>query len=228
MNLSDIIHTISQLNTIKIVTEDFDHCYQGILRCVEQTSQLQEPHGCLLIAEGGLGKTTICRAIMNKYPPQQKLENDYLKQVTSVFYVAVPSPVTVKSIAGIMLAALNDPNPFSGTTAQMTIRLCQHLKTSETKLIFLDEFHHLFDMQKTSKKINTTVCNWIKTLVDQTGICFCLVGLPEFIDLLQIDTQLARRFAHKFKIKPLWTGILNQNDFLGSFLKTLSENIRIC
>lgn len=225
MNQSEIINTISKLNTINIFTNDFNYCYHGILRCMEQTIQLKKPHGCLLLAEGGLGKTTICRAIMNQYPPQKISEKDYLKQITTVFYVAVPSPVTVKSIAGIMLAALNDPNPFSGTTAQMTIRLCQHLKTSETKLIFLDEFHHLFDMQKTSKKINTTVCNWIKTLVDQTEICFCLVGLPEFLELLQIDTQLARRFAHTFKINPLWSSTLNQNDFLGHFLKTLEISI---
>ena len=225
MNQSEIINIISQLKTIKITTNDFNYCYEGILRCMEQTFQFEESYGCLLLAEGGLGKTTICKAIMNKFPPSTKIEKDYIKQVIPVFYIAVPSPVTVKSIAGIMLAALNDPNPFSGTTAQMTIRLCQHLKTSETKLIFLDECHHLFDMLKTSKKINTTVCNWIKTLVDQTGICFCLVGLPDFLSLLQIDTQLARRFPVIYKISPLWMGKINQNDNLGSFLKTLDEQI---
>ena len=59
-----------------------------------------------------------------------------------------PSPATVKSVAGMMLKALNDPAPLSGTTAQMTERLCYLLKLCETELILMDEFHHLFDMQR--------------------------------------------------------------------------------
>lgn len=208
-----------------IVSEEFDAAYKGILLCTEKNAVYAKPFGCLLLSKGGLGKTTLCKAIVKKHPKYIKTENNINKTIIPVFYIEIPSPATVKSVASSMLKALNDPAPFSGTTAQLNHRLVTLLKACETKLIFMDEFHHLFDLQTSTKRMNTVVSNWIKTLINETGICFCLVGLPEFESLLKIDTQLARRFTHSFFLKPLKIQKINEFGTLHAFLHQVEKNI---
>lgn len=219
---------IEKIETIMrgiIVSEEFDTAYKGIMLCTEKNVMYKKPFGCLLLSHGGLGKTTLCKAIVKKHPTYIKTENDINKTIIPVFYLEIPSPATVKSVASNMLKALNDPAPFAGTTTQLNHRLITLLKACETKLIFMDEFHHLFDLQTSTKRMNTVVCNWIKTLINETGICFCLVGLPEFESLLKMDTQLARRFAHSYILNPLKIKKINEFGTLHAFLHQIEKNI---
>lgn len=224
-NQHENIEKIETIMRCIIVSEEFDSAYKGILLCAEKNEIYEKPFGCLLLSNGGLGKTTLCKAIVKKHPKYIKTENDINKTIIPIFYLEIPSPATVKSVASSMLKALNDPAPFAGTTAQLNHRLITLLKACETKLIFMDEFHHLFDLQTSTKRMNTVVCNWIKTLINETGICFCLVGLPEFESLLKMDTQLARRFAHSFILNPLKIQKINELGTLHAFLHQIEKNI---
>lgn len=225
MNKLDALELSKKLNNMVITSSEFTKAYDGITSCSAQTRAYQKPIGSLLIAEGGLGKTTLSQSILKKNPCYEKQEDGYTKRVVPVFYIQIPSPATVKSVAGMMLKALNDPAPLSGTTAQMTERLCYLLKLCETELILMDEFHHLFDMQKVSRKMNIDVCNWIKTVTDSTNISSCLIGLPEFAPLLQIDSQLARRFPLTFKLSRLNIGSTQLPGTLYGFLSQVEQNI---
>ncbi len=51
------------------------------------------------------------------------------QKVVPVFYIQIPSPATVKSVAGMMLKALNDPAPLSGTTSTDDRTFVLSLKT---------------------------------------------------------------------------------------------------
>ncbi len=176
--------------------------------------------GSLLLAEGGMGKTTVCRSILAEMPESIKLESRISRTLVPAFYASVPSPASVKSVAASLLAKLNDPSPLAGTTAHMTNRLCHLLAVCETKLVFLDEFHHLFDVQRTTTRINMQVCNWIKSLVNSSKVSFCLVGMPDFAPILAIDSQLARRFPVQFMLKPFTTGT---SEFPGNLTPFLNE-----
>lgn len=220
------IEKIEHIMRCIIVSEEFDVAYNGILLCNEKNAIYTKPFGCLLLSKGGLGKTTLCKAIVKKHPKYIKTENNINKTIIPVFYIEIPSPATVKSVASSMLKALNDPAPFSGTTGQLNHRLVTLLKACETKLIFMDEFHHLFDLQTSTKRMNTVVCNWIKTLINETtDICFCLVGLPEFESLLKMDTQLARRFPYSFTLNPLQIKKYDEFSTLHAFLLQIEKNV---
>jgi hypothetical protein len=222
-----IFERISHLNDIVITSDEFMNAFNGIQQCAERSVAYKEPIGSMLLAKGGLGKTTLCHTILSHMPRSYKIEEDRKKTIVPAFYVEVPSPATVKSLAITMLQKLGDPTHLSGTTSYLTNRLIYLLMQCETKLVFLDEFHHLFDRKPTSTRMNVTIGNWIKTLVNETGISFCLVGLPEFTDLIQVDSQIARRFSYHYKLNPLTIGTKNSlgtiYPFLGEIARRASE-----
>lgn len=217
MNKLDALELSKKLNNMVITSSEFTKAYDGITSCSAQTKAYRNLLAAYLLQRVVLAKWHFHNQSW-KESLLWKQEDGYTKRVVPVFYIQIPSPATVKSVAGMMLKALNDPAPLSGTTAQMTERLCYLLKLCETELILMDEFHHLFDMQKVSRKMNIDVCNWIKTVTDSTNISSCLIGLPEFAPLLQIDSQLARRFPLTFKLSRLNIGSTQSPGTLYGFL----------
>lgn len=203
MTAKNLIAFVAKLDKSIIFHPDFDNAITGIEHCLQKSISFREPVGCMLTGLGGYGKTTICRVIMSKMPREEKIIDNHEKLVIPAFYCAVPSPATVKSVAIALLIQLNDPNPFVGTTAQLTRRVCHLLKQCMTRLVFLDEFHHLYDVLRNSTRVNTAVCNWIKAIVNETQIMFCLVGNTDFPHYLVQDSQLSRRFPKEFRMQPL-------------------------
>lgn len=225
-NFENHFEKIRSINNIVITSNEFMTAFTGIQDCVKRSISFREPVGSMLLAEGGLGKTTLCKTILSLMPPTEKIETDHIKKIIPVCYVEVPSPATVKSLAITMLRELGDPTYENGygTTEYLTSRLIYLLAQCETKLIFLDEFHHLFERKPTSTRMNRTTGNWLKTLVNRTGISFCLVGLPEFVPLLQVDSQIARRFPFIYQLNPLTVDPSNNS---GSIFLFLAEVARI-
>lgn len=225
MENNNNFESVSYLKDLVITSDEFMNAYIGIQQCAERSIAYNEPIGSMLLSEGGLGKTTLCRAVIAQMPNSVKIEYDRKKSIIPAFYVEVPSPATVKSLAITMLNKLGDPSYNTGTTKYLTSRLTYLLIQCETKLVFLDEFHHLFDRKLNSTRMNITVGNWIKTLVNETGISFCLVGLPQFAELIQVDTQIARRFPFHYKLSPLTLGTKDTYGTIYLFLHEIANKV---
>lgn len=223
INTKSIYERVGRLNNIVITSNEFMQAFVGIQQCAEKSQAYKEPIGSMLLANGGLGKTTLCNTLVKHMPRSFKIEADLKKTIIPAFYVEVPSPATVKSLAITMLEKLGDPTHLTGTTTYLTSRLVYLLLQCETKLVFLDEFHHLFDRKLTSTRLNVTIGNWIKTLVNETGISFCLVGLPEFAELIEVDSQIARRFPYHYKLNPLTLGTKESPGTIYSFLNEIAH-----
>jgi hypothetical protein len=101
-----IYEHVSQLNEIVITSNEFMQAFNGIQQCAERSIAYKEPIGSMLLAKGGLGKTTLCNTIVSQMPRSIKIEKDRKKTIIPAFYVEVPSPATVKSLAITMLHKL--------------------------------------------------------------------------------------------------------------------------
>jgi len=216
---------ISSINNIVVTSDEFMNAFKGIQDCVKRSIAYKEPIGSMLLAKGGLGKTTLCKALVSQMPKSTKIEEDHKKTIIPAFYVEVPSPATIKSLAITMLHELGDPTYNNGTTSYLTDRLSYLLRMCETKLVFLDEFHHLFERKQSYTRMNATIGNWLKTLVNQTGISFCLVGLPEFAELLQVDNQIARRFPFIYTLNPLYIESPQGHGTIYAFLSEIARKM---
>ncbi|MFC7422117.1 TniB family NTP-binding protein [Iodobacter arcticus] len=234
MNFEDIsneyesIQRVSVLDKILIRHPSFDFALKGVLRAIVQSHSFKEPVGCMLLAEGGMGKTKICEAIISMFQKKQVQNVDAEITHIPAFYTEVPSPVSVSTLASNMLEQLNDPSPLMGTIASKTKRIVVYLKTCETRIILLDEVHNLLNNGRGSEQVNTIALRWLKSLVNNSGVCICLVGVPECETIIDSDPtwQQARRFKYRFRLSPLQVGTAEKPSELYHFLTQMCSEAK--
>ncbi|WP_343728337.1 TniB family NTP-binding protein [Duganella sp.] len=219
MDRRDLVRRVALLDKMVIAHPAFDAAVRGIEECSLQSEFYSEPVGSLLLAEGGMGKTTVCRTILSRMK-RSTVRDDYVDgTIVPAFYFSIPASATIRGVAESMLQALGVDDLDSGSNrGKLTRRLCKLLQKTKTTLVFADEFHHLFLLKNRSASTNEHVRNWIKEVVDQTGISFCLVGLPAFAPLLAADGQHARRFPLEYCLSALTPGDQDNPGTLVSFL----------
>lgn len=196
---------------------------EGLEECIIWSKFNKEPAGAVLVGEAGTGKTTVCNAILTRYPPSVVETNAMTIRATSAFYASVPSPSSIKTLAAELLKHLGDPKPRSGTADSLTERLVKLLKISRTQIILLDEFQNLLAESKVGDPRANKICDWIKTLVNETGVTICLVGTPDCEVLVSSDPQLGGRFARRFRLHPLTLGTERSRGELEEFLLAMAS-----
>jgi hypothetical protein len=217
----EIIETIAELRHFVCYHNEFLAAYEGVLGCMSRSISFNRPIGCLLLGKGGVGKSTVCKLIKAKNKPEAVTTNGYVKRIVKVFYMPVPSPVTIKSLTIRMLEELGS-NDHSGTSEQLNYRLRTLLRECNTKLIMLDEFHHIYNANALKTRSTENVANWIKTLADESKVTICLVGLPDIQSKLHLDSQLQRRFSYVYTLNPLSLSE-NSAEIFKNFLKHTEE-----
>ena len=68
MDDKNILESIAKIDKVVILHTSFNRAMQGIEECLIRSKAYSEPIGCLLSGDGGYGKTTLCKVIMQKMP----------------------------------------------------------------------------------------------------------------------------------------------------------------
>ena len=77
MENSNKFKKVSAINNIIITSDEFMKAFNGIQDCAKRSMAYEEPIGSMLLAEGGLGKTTLCKTIESQMPRYEKVEVNY-------------------------------------------------------------------------------------------------------------------------------------------------------
>jgi hypothetical protein len=97
-----------------------------------------------------------------------------------------------------LLLALGDPAWCSGTVQTLTSRAVYLLRRCGVELIVLDEFHHLFDLERA--RVMTKTAQWLKVLIVNTGIPIVVCGMPEAEHVLRAE-HTERRFKERITLR---------------------------
>ena len=170
---------------------------KAIKECHRHAKIAKEAQGLLIQGECGAGKTTVVKLYAQQYPRVDTQE----KTIVPVLFARVPVPATCKSLVTKLLTAIGDPAADRGSQISQTLRLKRYLQTGGVELIILDEFQHFQD--RDSLKILKTVSDWLKVLMDETGVPIILAGLPYSHTILDAEgnEQLQRRFARRIELE---------------------------
>jgi len=187
------IERVNKLDSCYLPHPKVRHAMNVIEESILLSASSTEPQNVVISGNAGTGKTTICNAIVKRR--KREFITKKGKQITRVpaFYCLTPSPATIKSLASTMLKALGEPVPKNGTRSDLTHRLGVLLKECETEVILLDELQHI--LVKETYSVEQEVKNWLKTIINMFKVPIIAVGTPECRNVINGDSQLARRFV---------------------------------
>lgn len=171
----------------------------ALIRHAQLYSRIAAEPECVFI--GGLpgaGKTTLVEHYERLFPHVAHEEGVEVP----VLCGRVPSKATDNNLATALLLKLEDPAAEMGTAFNRTMRLYRFIKACGVRLIIMDEFQHFVD--KDSWRILKNVSDWLKNLIDETGVPIVLIGMPYAVEILDApgNEQLQRRFAVRSSIEP--------------------------
>ncbi|MGF6724589.1 hypothetical protein P3T43_003957 [Paraburkholderia sp. GAS41] len=218
---STVSERINRIDSIVIAHDALQLSIQGIKRCIAWSETAKEPASAILTGHGGVGKTTVRDTILRIYRSYEVAKSDKSVRIVPAYGASIPSPTTLRSTITDLLKGLGDPFPERGSAYAATERLVKLLGECETKIILLDEFHHLSTLgqEKTQKEI----CKWLKTLINKSKVMVCLIGEKDCFRLVSREEELSRRFARKFQLSNLNAGTRDDEGPLCAYLRTLSS-----
>lgn len=197
----------------------FKKIVKKINYCRRRAKYTTEPRGLLITGDTGYGKTTIGRYYVKDFP---RIVGDD-GTIIPVLLSSVPSPATIKGMASSLLQDMGDPKYESGTMVSITSRLCDLIKGCKVELIILDEFQDLID--KDTNKVLNSCADWIKHILNKTGVPIVLMGMPWAADILIHNDQLKRRYSTRVALKSFgWRTKAEQTEFI-NFLITLEKGL---
>ena len=182
-------------------------------RCHRSVRSAGEPACGALLGASGVGKTSVVDHYRRLHPPEET-ETATRRPVLKVTLQPDARP---KGIAADLLLALGDPAWSSGTVQTLTSRAVRLLGRCGVELIVLDEFHHLFDMDRA--KVMTKAAQWLKVLIVNTGLPVVVCGMPEAEHVLRAE-HTERRFKERLTLHCFtWRTPAGQREFLGMLKK---------
>lgn len=212
---------IKRVESIYIHFPRNEAALKAIRHCHQHAKVSGEAEGLLIQGESGAGKTTLYRRYIRDYPHEIREDG----MVARVLYATVPVPATVKSLVTKLLSAIGDPAAERGSQISQTNRLKRYLEACGTELIILDEFQHFQD--RDSSRILRTVSDWLKVLMDETGVPVLLVGMPYSHTILDADgnEQLQRRFATRINLDPFGYETSEERKTFRKFLRAIDDRL---
>lgn len=200
MSESDNLDRIIKIQNLQLSYPRLQELLEKIKYCHEFSRVSPEPKSMLVTGFTGVGKTKLYERYQQNYPPTEEPD----ATIVPVLSAVIPAQASVKGLVTKLLLALGDPMADKGTVVQQTIRLQHLLKTAKTELIILDEFQHFID--RDSSKVLQSTADWLKNLLNETGIPLVLIGMPSCTLVLDANPQLRRRFSIRRELAPFqWT-----------------------
>ena len=187
-----------QTPTYREFQQEFDFLLAQRRASAEDGRQ-PEARGLLVVAPSGAGKTTLIRNAFRQHSSGLRLLTDDDERA-DVVSMTVPSPATPKGVGLSMLEALR--YPLRRDRSAHIIWQLVKAQFAQRQVLFL----HLDEAQDFSRHNNRAdqqaVISTLKSLMQspQWPVGLILSGMPELLDLVNMDPQLARRLkpiAHR-------------------------------
>jgi hypothetical protein len=166
----------------------FQHAVDRVDQCLRAMQRCADPIGLAIVGESRTGKSRTLEHFESRHPAVRTDDG----RLVPFLRLKVPSKPTVKGLVTLLLYKLGDPAYDKGTEISQTLRLIVLLEKAETRILALDEFQHFYD--KTTRKVQHHVADWLKVLVDDARVGLIVSGLPSCLAVIEQNEQLAGRF----------------------------------
>jgi energy-coupling factor transporter ATP-binding protein EcfA2 len=215
------------MNTPKTIIEGlivphaaFVEAQQQLELFFKYAAEKAEAEGLAILGESGTGKTSVLDSFAALHPRRRTASGIECP----ILRATVPSAPTVKSLAGVLLAAIGAEDHGKGTEHELTSRLKKLIVETGTRMVVIDEFQHFIDRNK--RKIMREVADWLKVLIDDTRTTLVVAGLPACRLVIDENEQLARRFSAAIELPRFTWQTPTQRKQFGGIVISFDEELR--
>lgn len=216
---------IGIIEKIRVGHKGFDDAINGIKERIKESVYSREPSNCMLLGEGGMGKTSVANMLMALMKKEVVIENDMEISTVPAFYTSFKSARNLNALTADILMQLGDPYPMAGKLGDKASRVIKLLKQCRTIIVFIDELHDLKNLSKRDSKERGQFIKWIKEICNECGPLICLMGINSCEDIFDGNDEMNRRFKHKYFLRPLGPGIDGDPGELKAFLEDVCGEI---
>ncbi len=186
----------------------FNEALEGLERIVNQTEFSRLPFGATVIGESGSGKSTLMKVLLRRIPTL-----DLLGEQAAAFSVSAQSCPTIGDLLIKMAQQLGFPVALRGNRiSDMSLNLFAALRERRARVLFIQDFQHLY--RGSRDKSAASITDWLKQLVEETGVVLVMFGTPELGDLGQLNRQLQTRAPARYRL-----GAFVRNEVWVEFLR---------
>lgn len=167
----------------------------------------------LLVGDSNNGKTVLLNQFHKRHQAYvDEDEKGFSKVINPVLYIQAPPEPDEKRFYNIIFEKLYAPYKTSEKIEQRQLRLIHLLKEMETKVLVIDEIHHVLAGTLAKQRL---FLNVLKYLSNELQIPLICAGTRDAFNAIQTDTQLSNRFEPK--VLPRWTNDKELKRLLISF-----------
>lgn len=199
--MNRVAKVLGEFNRFTVQHPAYKLAIQRIMESIDTTSELGEPASAMLLGESGTGKSSVCKRI--RYLLGNPREEDWFDghaKTIPCLYCNIQSNPTTKKLAEQMLCGLEYfHNLKSNRTLLDTV--ITRINTCETKLVIIDEFQTL--AEKGAAKTKAAMCDWVKTLLNESHIAVLLSGIPSLEAIVDDNEQLSQRYPYRARLQNL-------------------------
>ena len=210
---------VEMVHKLRLQIPVHQRAIKTLSKALERSQFSAEPRSLFIGGDSGMGKTTMLSMFAAKYP---RVERDDVDQIP-VLLASIPATATTKGTASTLLKALGDPKAYQGELAKLTDRLLTYLSVCEVKIIVLDEFQHIIDRE--SSRVRARTADWLKSIVNESGVPLALVGLPHSEVILEENVQLDRRFHRRIYLPRFSSRTAKERAEFRTLLKILDQHL---
>lgn len=168
----------------------------------------------LLVGDSNNGKTAILSRFCQKFPAL--MDKKTSKVINPVLMIQAPPEPDERRFYNAILEKMMAPYRTSEKLDMRYLRVKSLLKDLETKILIIDEIHHVLAGSPTKQRI---FLNVIKHLSNDLQIPLICSGTRLAFNAIQSDQQLANRFEPREL--PRWSNNMEYKRLLVSFEKVL-------
>jgi hypothetical protein len=202
----------AQVQRVFVSHPDFKEPLIGCDRIFQLSRELNVQQGVVIAGPTGVGKTALIRYFRDSLPSSSLFERGQ-----GALAVRSPMRPTLGHFVGSLLRQLK--YPFPNVTYQTVYSkrdvLIESLKQKGTRLLFVDEAHHLKGQTRTrSRNVDgSSATDLLLELMDEVPLAVCLSGNEQLLALAEIDESLNGRVSARFRMRDfepgaLWVGFL--------------------
>lgn len=220
----EIKSKLVQFSQFVVSHPEYADAMDCISRSIDTTFTRGEPASALLTGDPGTGKSTVCKFALSHFGERRIVSTATgTTEIVPAFYCSLQAGATIKSLTTSMLQELGSTN-VTGNNSTLFKRLVTLLQTCQTKLIVLDEFDNL--LRKGAEKSREQVCDWVRTLLNETLVPVAIVGIPSCEEIINAHPQLSRRYPYRHRMNHFTYSALDPKSAFSKTLRAFGTAIK--